>query len=122
MESIDPLMSLVINLIGSENDKNRNNAQMILSKEFIAITRSSGKEENREMLLKSIEKGSEKNPNIVRIMDKEYKVVENGHLGIVRSKVITKNPEGNYRNLHIFRKENDHWKCIIWQVTELKEN
>jgi hypothetical protein len=43
---------------------------------------------------------------------------------VVRSLVRTKDSSthaviGEFRNLHVFRKEGDAWMCVDWQVTEL---
>jgi hypothetical protein len=100
MKNTSDIVDIVRHLIKAENDKDKESADHILSKNFVAITRASGKEQNRDELLNTI--ANPPNPNITR------KVVE-GHdfmkedLAIVRSVVTTAdktNPDsilGRYR-------------------------
>jgi hypothetical protein len=116
------LRKKVEGLIEAENKKNKGLAEPILSEKFIAITRASGKEQNREGLLEAIEMGNSKTPDIVRILEDDgYDLVrESDNLGVIRSIVATTNPSGRYRNNHVFVKEVTEWRCISWQVTKLE--
>ena len=124
----------LLNLIDAENNAKIEIDKPCLSKNFIAITRSSGKEENKDKWLSAIEKGKsdleEKrklDPDYFkrRELDKEhFKVIDYGRIAVSRS-LITVKEKGQddkiYRNIHILENEDGkNWLCKIWQVTELK--
>jgi len=123
------LLELVRQLVEAENEggeSGKAKARDILAPNFIAITRASGDEENRDDLLKAI--ANPKNPNLVREFDeREFWVRECGDLGVVRSLITTKerpNPKtilGRFRNIHVFENQQEQWRCAAWQVTKLKE-
>lgn len=111
----DTLANKVKDLIKAENSKDRGKADKILSKKFIAITRSKGEEQDREKLLEAIENS---NRNDREVYDLHVIGDESDKTVIVRS--IVKVPI-SYRNTHVFvKEENEEWRCISWQVTELK--
>lgn len=134
---VNKIIEKVQNLINAENNGDSKIADSILSNDFIAITRSSGKEENRDKLLLAIEKGKsdlEEKRKLdqdyfkIRELDKEHvKVIDNGKIAVSRS-LITLKEKGQddkiYRNIHVFENvfenEDGNWLCKIWQVTELK--
>src|SRR5215813_10276006 len=107
------LIEMVRQLVKAENDAGeggKRDAEYILAENFKAITRMSGKEEDRGDLLKAIANPS--NPNILRELDgSEFWAWESGDLGVVRSLVTTKersNPQtvaGRFRNIHVFERQ-----------------
>lgn len=121
------LIDMVRQLVKAENEageQGKGNADYILAENFKAITRMSGKEEDRGDLLKAIANPS--NPNILReLNNSEFWVQESGDLGVVRSLVTTKersNPQtvaGRFRNIHVFERQEGRWCCVAWQVTKL---
>lgn len=134
---VNKIIEKVQNLINAENNGDSKIADSILSNDFIAITRSSGKEENRDKLLLAIEKGKsdlkekrklDQDYFKIRELDKEHvKVIDDGKIAVSRS-LITLKEKGQddkiYRNIHVFENvfenEDGNWLCKIWQVTELK--
>ncbi len=125
MSSDAGLIELVRQLIKAENERDEMKADSILAQSFIAITRARGEEQNREDLLKEIT--NPKNLNIRRELDKhDFWVLVSGDLGVVRSLVTTTDqtdPQAvpkRFRNIHVFHNERGHWRCVTWQVTELK--
>lgn len=121
MNYTNPIINLVRQLIKAENDKDKDKkAESLLSREFIAITRASGKEESKNKMLETIAKGNPNYPDMDRKLE-EYEVVgETGDLVVVRSIVTTTNPTGRYRNIHVFVKEDEQMRCKVWQVTKLE--
>jgi len=123
------LVELVRQLVEAENEggeSGKAKAGDILAQNFIAITRSSGDEENRNDLLKAI--ANPKNPDLVREFDeREFRVWECGDLGVVRSLITTKERSnlktilGRFRNIYMFENQQEQWRCVAWQVTKLKE-
>ena len=55
MKNVDSIIDLVRELIKAENERKKIIAEPILSKNFIAIIRANGEEQNREELLKTLE-------------------------------------------------------------------
>lgn len=116
------LIDHVRQLIDAENRGDRRQAAGILADDFVAITRRAGLEENRDDLLKKI--GSPPAPNPKRELT-QFQIWESASLGVVRSLVRTTDPTtqlvtGEFRNLHVFKREGQTWRCVNWQVTELK--
>ena len=123
---VNKIIEKVQNLINAENNGDSKIADSILSNDFIAITRSSGKEENRDKLLLAIEKGKsdlEEKRKLdqdyfkIRELDKEHvKVIDNGKIAVSRS-LITLKEKGQddkiYRNIHVFENEDGNWLCKI---------
>ena len=114
---------LVAKLIDAENTGNRSLAAEILSLRFIGITRSRGIEQGREELLSEL--GNRADPRRHRNIDPDSILTTmSGELAIVRSVVSlqsTIDGQGDnqtFRNLHVFRREVENWRCIMWQVTE----
>ena len=120
----------VFNLIDAENNGKSEIAKPYLSKDFIAITRSSGKEENNDKLLLAIEKGKsdleekrklDQDYYKIRQLDNEHiKVINDGIIAVSRS-LITLKEKGQddkiYRNIHVFENvfenEDGNWLCKI---------
>jgi hypothetical protein len=125
MKSDAELIELVHKIIDAENEHNSTIAESILAQNFAAITRSGGAEQSRNLLLEEI--ANPKNPNLRRELDEhDFWVNTSEELGVVRSLVTTTdrgNPEAiprRFRNIHVFEKQQAIWRCIAWQVTELK--
>jgi ketosteroid isomerase-like protein len=116
------LIDKVRELIEAENNADVKKAEAILAPDFVAITRRNGDEEGRTELLRRI--GAAPTSNPLRETG-EFHVWESYDIGVVRSVVQTKDRTthavlGQFRNLHVFRKQQDGWVCVNWQVTELK--
>lgn len=123
MDSQDELIAMVSDLINSENKCDRKAAAAILAEKFIAITRSSGREDSRDALLAAIEHPA--NPGIVRTLGDDVRQWRCGDGGVVRSVVTTvdssapeKAPK-RFHNLHVFQRHDGQWRCVCWQVTAL---
>jgi Domain of unknown function (DUF4440) len=122
------LIDLVRQLIEAENEhgeRGRGRAEPILAKDFTAITRARGEEQNRDSLLAEI--ANPKNPNLHRELEEHgYWERSSGDLGVVRSVVATTDRTNlqakpkRFRNIYVFQRRQDQWRCIAWQVTELK--
>lgn len=131
----DNIKSQIEKLINSENLGDSKTAERILSTNFIAITRSTGIEENRDKLIKAIEKAksdlenkckSDKGYYKIRKLNKEhFKVIDDGKIVVSRS-LITVKEKGQedkiFRNIHVFEKIDQEWLCKMWQVTKLEKN
>ncbi len=112
---LDTLSKKVTDLIEAENHHNSGDASKILSKNFISITRASGIEEDRDTLLQAIETSKLDGRTVEKLSTTGE---ESDRIRVVRS--IVKVPK-SYRNTHVFvKEENEEWRCISWQVTELK--
>jgi Domain of unknown function (DUF4440) len=119
------LNKLLHQLIEAENTRKREIAEPILAQNFTAITRSRGEEQNRDAMLNEIE--NPKNPNAFReILEDSTSIWKSGDLSVVRSLFAMRDktdPQAvlrRFRNMHVFEKQQGHWQCIAWQVTELK--
>lgn len=127
MSTDTKLIERVRQLVEAENEGGaggKGKADSILAQRFTHITRSSGKEEERDALLEAIANPS--NSNIFRRLDEHgFWVQESEGLGVVRSLVTTSERSildvisGRFRNMHIFEKQLESWMCIAWQVTKL---
>jgi hypothetical protein len=116
------LVDQVRRLIAAENEGDPKKAEPVLAHDFVAITRRNGEEQGRRELLQRI--GSPPSPNPIREPG-DFLVWESDGVGVVRSLVVTKDPEtravlGHFRNLHVFTKQAEVWACITWQVTEIR--
>ena len=125
MENVDSLIGLVRELIKAENERKKIIAEPILSKNFIAIIRANGEEQNREDLLKRID--NPPNTNIIRNFKGSRDIIPSSKkFGVIESLIMTtekENPNATpklFRNLHVFVKE-DTWRCISWEVNEIKD-
>ena len=125
MKNINSLIGLVRELIKAENERDKIIAERILSKNFIAIMRANGEEQNREELLKRIENPANTNIN------RQYKggrdiIPSSKKFGVIESIIMTTDKEKPkdmpklYRNIHVFVEE-DTWRCISWEVNEIKD-
>jgi hypothetical protein len=127
MNAENDLIAMVRQLVEAENEageRGSEKANSILSINFTTITRASGKEEGRASLLRAVAQPT--NPDIHRELDEgEFWVQESEGLGVVRSVITTKpraRPEeisGRFRNLHVFERAEEGWRCVVWQVTKL---
>jgi len=118
------LEGLVEKLVEAENHAAPAEAEPILSqKGFVGITRMDGEEQDRKGLLDRIE--NPRNAAVRRAVKVEHSWVS-PELGVVQSIVTTTNPgdpnftSGRFRNLHVFQKEGEEWRCLAWQVTKLQ--
>jgi hypothetical protein len=125
MKNVNSLIGLVRELINAENQRDKIIADPILSKNFIAIMRANGEEQNREELLKRIANPS--NPNIIRHFKGGRDIISSSKsFGVIESIIMTTDKEKPndmsklYRNIHVFVKE-DKWRCISWEVNEIKD-
>ncbi len=127
MNSQCGLIDLVAQLIEAENENGkpgRAKAELILAENFTRITRASGEEQDREVLLNEIE-----NPRKLGLRrsldDRERWECCSGDLGVVRSIVLVTDLANaqakpmRFRNTHIFERQGENWFCVAWQVTKL---
>jgi hypothetical protein len=125
MKNVDSKIGLVRELIKAENERDKIIAEPILSKNFIAIMRANGEEQNREELLKRIENPT--NTNINRQFKGGRDIIPSSKkCGVIESIIMTTDKEKPndmprlFRNIHVFVKE-DKWRCISWEVNEIKD-
>ena len=125
MKNVDSIIGLVRKLIKAENDRNKIIADPILSKNFIAIIRANGEEQNREELLKRID--NPPNKNIIRHFKGGRDIIPSSKIFVVIESIIMttdkKKPNATpklFRNIHVFVKEGT-WRCISWEVNEIKD-
>lgn len=119
-------------LIYAENEGKGEIAGKYLSSDFIAITRSTGIEENRDRLMNAIDTSDKKittkgtNGKKIRELAKEhFRVLYHNTIAISRS-LVTVKEEGEedtfFRNIHVFSNKDGKWLCNLWQVTKLVRN
>lgn len=117
----DDIINVVTRLFEAENSADADAARRLLSKDFIAITRARGVEQEREALLDEL--AHPKNPSVTRTLEGIPSAWQTGDLAFVRSIVSIQDGEPpiavRFRNLHILRREGDAWACLAWQVTKL---
>jgi Domain of unknown function (DUF4440) len=125
MASETDLIEQVRRLVEAENERNRATADEILAQDFAAITRARGVEQNRDALLAEVE--NPKNPNLRRELgESDLWVRVSGDQGVVRSLVKTTDRTSpdeaptTFRNVHVFERQGESWKCLAWQVTKLE--
>lgn len=119
------IVALVRGLVEAENTRNTAMAESILAPSFTAITRARGEEQNRSKLLE--EMAQPKNPNIQRELDNQGFIIwKSEDLAVAKSLVTTQDKTDKqilpkrYRNIHVFERLEGQWRCVSWQVTELK--
>ncbi|MGQ0537725.1 MAG: nuclear transport factor 2 family protein [Gemmatimonadaceae bacterium] len=111
-------------LIDAENAAAHGHAAKVLAEDFVAITRARGEEQARAALLQEI--ANPRNPNITRAIEAEPRERVSGDIGMVRSivRAVDKTQPGatpnRYRNIHVFERRQGDWRCVLWQVTEIK--
>jgi hypothetical protein len=111
----------VCQLIDAENEADAKKAEALLATDFVAITRRSGQEDSRKELLARIANPPTLNPFRE---PSQFQIWESGASAWFEASSRTKDSSthaviGEFRNLHVFRKEGDAWMCVDWQVTEL---
>jgi hypothetical protein len=124
MDSARTPDALVRDLIDAENTRDRRKADDILAKDFLFITRARGDEQTRASLLDEV--AQPKNPAVQRtLVDGSVSTRGSGDLCVVWSVVSTRdtaNPgaaEGRFRNVHVFERQQQEWRCLSWQVTKV---
>jgi hypothetical protein len=124
MKSLSELVDKITKLIDAENLGQSDVAETVLSKNFVAITRANGEEQNREDLLSRIDHPTKK--NIVRRLEGGIDIMPLSRnfalIGSVVTTIDKTNPSiilGRFQNIHIFIRE-DEWRCIVWEVVEQK--
>jgi hypothetical protein len=116
--------ALVITLIDAENTRDRQAADDVLAADFTQITRARGVEQARPALLDELEKPA--NTGILRsLVAGSLSTKTSGDLAVVRSLVETRDAAqpaaapGRFRNIHVFERQQNRWRCVIWQVTRV---
>jgi ketosteroid isomerase-like protein len=119
------LIEVVRELLRCENGADADRAGQILSEGFLGLTRAKGVERTRVELLDDI--AHPKNPDIERELEAGTSSVRVApDLAVTRTVVVTGNrrdaaaPHQRFRNTHVFEREGGVWRCVAWQVTELK--
>ena len=119
----DPLAA-VRALVDCENTRARDRADSLLSPDFTGLTRRTGVERSRSELLDDI---ANSNLSVQRRLDDAGSWTRtSGDLAVARSVVTTTDTTkpgeapGRFRNTHVFELRADAWRCLAWQVTELK--
>jgi hypothetical protein len=115
------LQELVAELISAENNCDRYRADRLLAASFLGITRARGIEQDREQLLDQIANCPN---NMVRKLEEiTTTTYASNAFALVRSIVGVNDsvgaPQGRYRNLHAFERQDQLWTCVAWQVTKL---
>lgn len=116
--------ALVRALIDAENTRDRRKADEILAADFTAITRARGDEQSRERLLDEI--AHPRNPTLRRtLIDTSVWTRNGGNLAVVRTLIETSDESNSaaaptrFRNIHVFERLGQDWRCVGWQVTML---
>src|SRR3712207_1288614 len=114
------LASLIRSLIEAESAASREQADQILSAQFLGITRADGTEQDRDQLLGTIEKS--KGQDRVRELEQSALNISHGEdAAVVRSVVVVRQHSdpsaivGRFRNTNSFRREGTEWRCVGWQ-------
>jgi hypothetical protein len=112
---------LVAELVAAENDCDRNRADKVLAATFLGITRASGVEQNRAQLLDQIAHSPN---NVLRKLEESIATTYAAEgfalvQSIIQVTASVGTPQGRYRNLHAFERQNRRWSCVAWQVTKL---
>ena len=104
----------------------RNIVDGILASDYLPIVRGRGQVDlDRDDTLKKIAAGS---PSFVRHVaraDIKVDLFLDNQVAIIRSLLPTTDSrdtpivEAPYRNLHVFLRTDDKWRCIAWQVTRV---
>jgi quercetin dioxygenase-like cupin family protein len=121
---LDPVQELINmnNLIlQAEEDGRTDDIAQYLHPNF-TIVRASGVQQDLETFLKAVpsnvHRGRSADSPEVRLY---------GNSAIVTGRVHTSQYKdgtpatGHYRNTRVFVRENGHWQCVSWQVTEIRE-
>ncbi|GAA2208042.1 hypothetical protein GCM10009850_035000 [Nonomuraea monospora] len=116
----EALVKVVRSLIAAENLCDREAAAELLSPHFAGIVRANGLSQSREELLDRISAPTD--PAVRRRLDDNaIEVQEAPGWCVVHSIVITDGAAaGRFRNTHLLVQEEDVWRCLFWQVTELR--
>jgi hypothetical protein len=114
------LVAVVKKLIEAENKNDATAPERLLARDFVAVTRSRGVEQDRTAMLREIELPA----NVaVRSLENDVWVRQCADLAVVRSivSVHAGSPPGvaRFRNIHVLRLYDGEWKCVAWQVTKL---
>ncbi len=121
------IKDLVCKLFRAENRQAKQDAAEILATDYLPITRGKGQVDvSREDTLEKIRAGS---PLFVRHVDRakiDVAFFLDDHVAIASSLLPTTDSretlpaEASYRNMHVFLKRSDQWKCVAWQVTKVQ--
>jgi hypothetical protein len=119
------LLTVVREIVACENDADATRAAQIISERFGGITRAKGTERDRAELLDDIaHPGNRDFQRQLEVGSTWFSIV--GDLAVVRTVVTTSNRRDTsvqpqrFRNTHVFEREAGTWRCVAWQVTELK--
>jgi ketosteroid isomerase-like protein len=127
MTAEDEIRELVRKLFRAENHPgDKGAAADVLATDYIPIVRARGQvDRNRDDTLDKIAGAS---PSFHRHVDRaqiDVHLFPEGQVAIVTSLLPTTDSatkpatEASFRNMHVFLKRSDGWKCVAWQVTRV---
>lgn len=120
---------LVRKLFRAENyPGDENAASSVLSTDYLPITRGKGQvDRDRDETLRKI---ADPSPSFQREVDRaeiDVALFLDNRVAIARSLLSTTDSKesppvkASYRNMQVFLKRDDQWKCVAWQVTKVQE-
>ena len=114
---------LVRTLFEAENGQCEELADGILAQDYLPIIRAKGQvDKNRACTLKKIAKGRKGFVRDIKDKNIEVALFLNDQVAIARTELPTTDTERgaeSYRNMHVFLKRDNQWKCVAWQVTQI---
>ena len=127
-ESKEEVRELVRKLFQAENHPgDRKTADDILATDYIPITRGRGQvDSDRDDTLEKIVNASRTFQRRVDQAQIDVALFLEGQVAIARSLLPTTDSattpptEASYRNMQVFLKRNNGWKCVAWQVTRVQ--
>lgn len=102
-------------------------ADGILASDYLPITRGKGQvDRSRDDTLAKIAGASRSFRRHVDRAEIEVDLFLDGRMAIARTLLpatdssVDPPAESSYRNLHVFLKRDNEWKCVAWQVTKVQ--
>jgi ketosteroid isomerase-like protein len=102
-------------------------AERILADDYLPITRGKGQVDlDRNDTLRKIVSGLASFRRHVDLAEIEVDLFLDGRVAIARTLLPTSDSkdtppsEASYRNMHVFLKRDNEWRCVAWQVTRVQ--
>lgn len=122
----EEVTALVRRLFMSENDRNRDEADKILASGYVPITRWKGQvDRDRAETLKNVASGPPQMRRHIDRADIKVALFLNGRVAIASTLLPTEDQRedppklADFRNMQVFVKDDNEWKCVAWQVTKV---
>ena len=122
----EAVTALVRKLFAAENERNRDEADKILSSDYVPITRGTGQaDRDRAETLSKIAGGRAEFRRLIDRAKIDVALFVDGRVAIATSLLPTEDGKdkpptlADYRNTQVFVKEDNGWRCVAWQVTKV---